>query len=84
MENVFKEFEGMTPDMSTVEQRHEIYDLLKAKGLIFSPLDSDKQELISNGLYFSATVQEFNISYHPGCVDNIPYEDFKQRIAQIQ
>lgn len=83
---LFKENEGMTADGSTVEERHEIWELLFEKKLIYDPAGNIDREHLCLGnfeFYFCDQDNLFVIGYLPCCENNIPFEDFKNRLLQL-
>jgi len=89
IEDLFKTNEGMTIEGSTVEQRHEIWELLFNNNLIYGQgenLELEHNLLGGNSFYLSSLFPiGFSIEY-VACgipVINIPFEDFKTRLLQL-
>jgi len=85
--SAFKEFEGMTLEGSTIEQRHEIYKLLFDKKLLCDQGESFEVELLClNKMSFYYLRDCGFIPDHfpdsPGTI-NIPFEEFKTRLSQL-
>jgi len=85
--SAFKEFEGMTLEGSTIEQRHEIYKLLFKKKLIYNQQDMETELLCLNKMSFYMLPE--NEGFIPDhflksndCI-NIPFEEFKTRLSEL-
>jgi hypothetical protein len=84
----FKEFEGMTLQGSTIEQRHEIWKLLFDKKLLCDQGESFETELLclNNMSFYMLSENEGFIPDHfpdsAGTI-NIPFEEFKTRLSQL-
>jgi len=85
IEELFKKFDGMTVEDSTVEERHEIWELLFEKKLIYGPAENiDKEHLCLGNFEFYFCDQDnlFVVGYLPCSENNIPFEEFKTRLSQ--
>lgn len=83
IEELFKHHEGMTVGNSTVEERHEIWELLFEKNMICDQNESLEKEhfcLAGYEFYFSGLYNSFLIGFIPSCENNIPFKEFKNRL----
>jgi len=83
---LFKLYEGMTFEESTVEQRHEIWELLFNKNLLYSQADTVDLEHFSLGnkpFYFEDDEELFVPDFMGVDVVNIPFEEFKTRLSKL-
>jgi hypothetical protein len=84
--DLFKKYDGMTVEGSTVEERHEIWELLFDKELIYdqdSTIEIEHFALGNYEFYFCDLDNLFVIGFFPCCKNNISLEDFKNRLSQL-
>ena len=86
--SAFKEFEGMTLEDSTIEQRHEIWKLLFDKKLICNQSESFEMELFclnKMSFYMLSENEGFIPDHFPDSAGtrNIPFEEFKTHLSQL-
>ena len=83
----FEEYEGMTFNGSTEEQRHEIWKLLFENNLLYDKQESIDFELLlleNNQFYMLQNNEGFIPAYCSGGIPikNIPFEEFKNRLTK--
>ena len=87
MKKLFKETEGMTIENSTVQERHEIWELLFNNDLIYAQNKSLDIELLclgSNSFYMLPNCDGFVADHFPnsGITINIDFQEFKNRLIK--
>jgi len=83
MEN-FKQYEGMTIEGSTKEQRHEIWKILFELNMIFNQYDTVSEELdyLSDLSFYNGNMGFLADASKVIPVINISFEEFKSRLIK--